>query len=123
MGKKTFGVATVLIGSFGNRMVTITTHMKNSLEHSTFLWIISAIFRSPAKSVQKRCLKQPKLAGLPWQSCGHQQNWYEKTLGAAKVRISYFGVLMDYNGNLQVTSKIGTEETPGTTTVLIGYVG
>merc|ERR1711933_354248 len=83
----------------------------------------------------KRCMEQPKLVGLFWQSCGHQQNWYEKTLEAAKVRISYFGnlmvtittdtkislehskVLMDYIGNLQVTSKIGT------TTVLIGYFG
>merc|ERR1712207_25125 len=27
--------------------------MKISLEHSKFLWIISAIFRSPAKSVRK----------------------------------------------------------------------
>merc|ERR1711933_687123 len=74
----------------------------------------------------KRCLEQPTFAGLCWQSCDHQYNWYEKTLGAAKIRISYFGksygnhhnryenqpgtfeVLMDYIGNLQVTSKIGT---------------
>merc|ERR1712207_137376 len=34
------------------------------------------------------------LVGLFRQSCGHQQTWYEKTLGAAKVRISYFGNLM-----------------------------
>merc|ERR1712176_153322 len=76
----------------------------------------------------KRCLEQPKLVGLFRQSCGHQQNWYEKTLGSAKIRISYFGnlmvtittntkislehskVLMDYIGNLQVTSKIGTKK-------------
>ena len=30
---------------------------------------------------------------------------------------------MDYFGNLQVTRKIGTKKTPGTTTVLIGYFG
>merc|ERR1711897_82566 len=53
------------------------------------------ILRSPTKSVRtKRCLVQPKLVGLFWQSCGYQQNWYEKTLGAAKIRISYFGNLM-----------------------------
>merc|ERR1711933_19996 len=76
----------------------------------------------------KRCLAQPKLVGLFRQSCGHQQDWYDKTLGSATIRISYFGnlmvtittntkisleqskVLMDYIGNLQVTSKIGTEK-------------
>ena len=30
---------------------------------------------------------------------------------------------MDYIGNLQVTSKIGTKKTPGTTKILIGYFG
>merc|ERR1712207_2601 len=34
-----------------------------------------------------------------------------------------FKVLMDSIGNLQVTSKIGTRKTHGTTTVLIGYIG
>merc|ERR1712207_140439 len=66
---------------------------------------------------------------------GHQQNWYEKTLGAAKVLISYLGnptvtiatdmkISLEYSKllwiileNLQVTSKIGT------TKILIGYFG
>merc|ERR1712207_100626 len=34
-----------------------------------------------------------------------------------------FKVLMDYIGNLQVTSKIGTRKTLGTTTAFIGYIG
>merc|ERR1712176_914755 len=48
--------------------------------------------------------------GLFWQSSGYHHNRYENQPGT-------FEVLMDYNGNLQVTSKIGT------TTVLIGYFG
>merc|ERR1711933_92931 len=51
--EKTFGVATVLIGYFGNLMATITTDMNISLEHSKFLWITSAISRSTAKLVRK----------------------------------------------------------------------
>merc|ERR1711933_498132 len=42
----------------------------------------------------KRSLERPKLVGLFRQSCGHQQNWYEKPLGSAKIRISYLGNLM-----------------------------
>merc|ERR1711933_34747 len=54
----------------------------------------------------KRCLEQPKLVGSFWQSCGHQQTWYEKTLGAAKIRISYFGNLMV---TITTDTKIGLE--------------
>merc|ERR1719297_799143 len=61
--------------------------MKISLDHFGNLQVTSKIGT-------KRCLEQPKLVGLFWQPCGHQQNWYEKTLGAAKIRISYFGNLM-----------------------------
>merc|ERR1711897_7625 len=48
------------ISYFGNLMVTITTDTKISLEHSKFLWIILAIFRSPAKLVRKKLLAQPQ---------------------------------------------------------------
>merc|ERR1711933_666409 len=89
------GAAKVLIGYFGNLMVTITTDMKNSLEHTKFLWITLTIFRSLAKLVcMKTCLEKPKLVGLFWQSCGRQQNRYEKTFGVATVLIGYFGNLM-----------------------------
>merc|ERR1711933_631660 len=89
------GAAKVLIGYFGNLMVTITTDMKISLEHAKFLWITLTILRSPTKSVRmKRCWEKPKLVGLFWQSCGHQQNRHEKTLGVATVLTGYFGNLM-----------------------------
>merc|ERR1711933_287907 len=79
--------------------------------------IILAIFRSPAKLVRKdasnsqssldhsgnlavtnkigtkRCFQQPKLAGSFWQSCGHQQNWYEKMLPTAKARWIILAIL------------------------------
>merc|ERR1712207_52695 len=53
---------------------------------------------------------------LFWKSYGYHHNRYENQPGT-------FKVLMDYIGNLQVTSKIGTRKTPGTTTVPIGYFG
>merc|ERR1719445_2291084 len=84
--------------------------MKISLEHSKFLWIISAIFRSPAKSVRKDAGSSQSSYKLFWKSYGYHHNRYENQPGTSKV-------LMDYIGNLQVTSKIGT------TTVLIGYFG
>merc|ERR1711933_469505 len=51
--EKTFGDTTVLTGYFGNFIAPITTDMNISLDRSEFLWIISAIFRSPAKLVRK----------------------------------------------------------------------
>merc|ERR1711933_403505 len=102
--KKTPGAAKVLTGYFGNLMVTITTDMKTSLEHAKFLWIMQqrrqqqrhlTIVRSLAKLARtKTCLEKPKLVGSFWQSCGHQQNQYEKTFGVATVLIGYFGNLM-----------------------------
>merc|ERR1719343_1988371 len=110
--------------------------MNISLERSKFLWIISAIFRSPAKLVRKDAwnsqssldysgnlavtnktgMKRPwgnqNSYKLFWKSCGYHHNRYENQPGT-------FKVLMAYIGNLQVTSKIGTRKTPGTTTVLI----
>merc|ERR1712207_138314 len=53
---------------------------------------------------------------LFWKSYGYHHNRCENQPGT-------FKVLMDYIGNLQVTSKIGMRKTPGTTTVLIGYIG
>merc|ERR1711897_28500 len=84
--------------------------MKISLEHSKFVWIILAIFRSPAKSVRKdpgSCQSPYKLS---WQSYGYHRNRYENQPGKLKA-------FMDYSGNLQVTSKIGT------TKILTGYFG
>merc|ERR1711933_621159 len=114
--EKTFGVATVLTGYFGNLMATITTDMNISREHSKFLWITSAIFRSPAKLVRKDAWNSQNSYKLFWKSCGYHHNRYENQPGT-------FKVLMAYIGNLQVTSKIGTEKTPGTTKILIGYFG
>ena len=67
-------------------MVTITTDTKISLEHSKFLWIILAIFRSPAKLVRK------------------------KTPGTTTVLIGYIGNLMvggttDMKTSLQQTAR------------------
>merc|ERR1712174_114562 len=67
---------------------------KIRLEHSKVLMDYFGNLQVTSKIGTKRCLEQPKLVGLFWQSCAHQQNWYEKTLGAAKIRISYFGNLM-----------------------------
>merc|ERR1711933_40441 len=47
---------------------------------------------------------------LSWQSYGYHRNRYENQPGILKA-------LMDYSGNLQVTSKIGT------TKILTGYFG
>merc|ERR1711897_52779 len=92
------------IGYFGDPRVTITTDMKISLEHAKFLWIMqqrrqqqqhSTILRSLAKLARiKTCLEKPKLVVSFWQSCGHQQNQYEKTFGVATVLTGYFGNLM-----------------------------
>merc|ERR1711933_578704 len=101
--EKTFGIATVLTGYFGNLMATITTDMNISLERSKSLWIISAIFRSPAKLVRKDAWNSQSSCKLFWKSYGHHHNRHENQPGMYKV-------LMDYIGNLQVTSKIGTEK-------------
>merc|ERR1712151_699874 len=97
-------------------MATITTDMSISQERSKFLWITSAIFRSPTNLVRKDPGSSQSSYKLFWKSYGYHHNRYENQPGT-------FEVLMDYNGNPQVTSKIGTEKTPGTTTVLIGYFG
>merc|ERR1711933_612822 len=57
--EKTLGAAKIRISYFGNLMVT-TTDTKISLEHLKFLWIILAIFRSPAKLVREKILAQPQ---------------------------------------------------------------
>merc|ERR1711933_541421 len=54
--EKTLGAAKIRISYFGNLRVTITTDMEIGLEHSMFLWIILAIFRSPAKLAQPKSL-------------------------------------------------------------------
>merc|ERR1712176_1549116 len=99
--ERTLGAAKVRTGYFDHLMVTITTDMKISLEHAKFLWIMQqrqqhlTILRSLAKLVRmKTCLEKPKLVGSFWQSCGHQQNQYDKTFGVATVLIGYFGNLM-----------------------------
>merc|ERR1711933_361249 len=52
---------------------------------------------------------------LFWKSYGCHHNRHENQPGT-------FKVLMDYIGNLQVTSKIGTgKKTPGKTKILTGY--
>merc|ERR1719145_202127 len=97
-------------------MVTITTDMNISLEHSKFVWIILAIFRSPAKLVRKDPGSSQNSYKLFWKSYGYHHNRYENQPGTLKA-------LMDYIGNLQVTSKIGKKKTPGTTKIVIGSSG
>merc|ERR1719343_618799 len=77
--------------------------MKISLEHSKFLWIILAIFRSPSKSVRKDPGSSQSSYKLFWKSYGYHHNRYENQPGTLKA-------LVDYIGNLQVTSKIGKEK-------------
>merc|ERR1711933_40593 len=77
--------------------------MNISREHSKFLWITSAIFRSPAKLVRKDAWNSQNSYKLFWKSCGYHHNRYENQPGT-------FNVLMAYIGNLQATSKIGTEK-------------
>merc|ERR1711933_451627 len=70
--------------------------MNISREHSKFLWITSAIFRSPAKLVRKDAWNSQNSYKLFWKSCGYHHNRYENQPGT-------FKVLMDYIGNLMVT--------------------
>merc|ERR1719293_431725 len=98
--------------------------MKISLEHSKFLWIISAIFRSPAavtnKTGMKRPWEQPKfvqvileILWLPSQptrkSAWNIQKFLWTILAifrspakiGTKISLEHSKVLMDYIGNLQ----------------------
>merc|ERR1711897_2777 len=84
--------------------------MKISLEHSKFLWIISAIFRSPAKSVRKDPGSSQNSYKLFWKSCGYHHNRYENQPGTFKILMGYFGNLMvggttDMKISLQQTAR------------------
>merc|ERR1719343_149452 len=93
--------------------------MKISLAHSKFLWAVSAIFRSPAKSVRKDAwnsqssldysgnlavtnktgMKRPWGSSqnpykLFWKSYGYHHNRYENQPGTFKVLMDNFGNLM-----------------------------
>merc|ERR1711897_17487 len=78
--EKTLGAAKIRIRYFGNLMVTITTVTKISLEHSKFLWIILAIFRSPAKLVREKSWHNQSSYRIFWQSYGWRHNRYENKL-------------------------------------------
>merc|ERR1719343_1518990 len=65
--------------------------MKIHLEHSKFLWITSAIFRSPAKSVRKDPGSSQNSYKLFWKSYGYHHNRCENQPGTFKAVMDSFG--------------------------------
>merc|ERR1711897_100926 len=77
------GTLKVLMDTFGNLQVT-------------------------SKIGTKRCLEQPKLVGLFRQSCGHQQNWYEKDPGNSQSSYKLFWKSYGYQHN-RYENKLATD--------------
>merc|ERR1719343_945789 len=76
--------------------------MKISLEHSKFLWIISAILRSPAKSVRKDAWNSQSSSDYSGNLAVTNKTGMKRPWEQPKFRISYFG-------NLVVTSPTDTK--------------
>merc|ERR1719343_763572 len=68
--------------------------MKIHLEHSKFLWIISAIFRSPAKSVRKDAWNSQRSLDYSGNLAVTNKTGMKRPWDQPKIRISYFGNLM-----------------------------
>merc|ERR1719356_2326449 len=111
--------------------------MKRPWEQPKFVYVILKILWLPSQPIRKSAWNIQSSYGLYWQSSGHQQNWYEKnswhnhssystysrrfiitdlenwyeqTLGTARVLISYLGNLMvtiatDMKISLQQTAR------------------
>merc|ERR1719410_2139946 len=68
--------------------------MKIHLEHSKFLWIISAVFRSPAKSIRKDAWNSQSSLDYSGNLAVTNKTGMKKTPGTTTVLIGYFGNLM-----------------------------